>query len=231
MASASLWLYRILLGGLLPVALPAIKLRQWMAGKSRPRFRSRLCRELPELPEGGIWIQAVSVGEVEVARRLVIELSKQAPDLPVFLTATTATGLDLARRALSDRLEIFPCPIDLPGPVGRVFEAGRPRLTVLVETELWPEMLHQARRRDVPVAVVNARLSEGSFQGYRRTGRFLRPLLLPLPLPSPLRLLLSSFSAHPPPPFTSESGVESPSVGSHVEHDCRLVARFRLHDV
>jgi 3-deoxy-D-manno-octulosonic-acid transferase len=182
MASASLWLYRILLGGLLPVALPAIKLRQWMAGKSRPSFRSRLGRELPELPVGSVWIQAVSVGEVEVARRLVIELAKQAPDLPVFLTATTATGLDLARRALSDRLEIFPCPIDLPGPVGRVFDAARPRLLVLVETELWPEMLHQAGQRGVPVAVVNARLSPASFAGYRRVAGRLRALLKPLAL-------------------------------------------------
>jgi 3-deoxy-D-manno-octulosonic-acid transferase len=158
MASASLWIYRLLLGGLLPVALPAIKLRQWLAGKSRPRFRDRLGRSLPKLLEDGVWIQAVSVGEVEVARGLVVELEQRAPNLPLFLTATTASGLDLARRTLGDRLPVFPCPIDLPGPVSRVFEAARPRLLVLVETELWPEMLHQAGLREVPVAVVNARL-------------------------------------------------------------------------
>ena len=182
MASASLWIYRLLLGGLLPIALPAIKLRQWLAGKSRPRFRDRLGRSLPELPQGGVWIQAVSVGEVEVARGLVAELEQRAPDLPLFLTATTATGLDLARRTLGDRLTIFPCPIDLPGPVSRVFEAARPRLLVLVETELWPEMLHQAGLREVPVAVVNARLSPGSFAGYRRVAGQLRSLLAPLAL-------------------------------------------------
>ena len=182
MASASLWLYRILLGGLLPVALPALKLRQWMVGKSRPSFRSRLGRWLPELPDGGIWIQAVSVGEVEVARRLVREFEQQAPELPLFLTATTTTGLDLARRALGDKLRVFPCPIDLPGPVARVFDAGRPRLLVLVETELWPEMLHQAGQRGVPVAVVNARLSPASFAGYRRVAGRLRTLLEPLAL-------------------------------------------------
>ena len=168
MASASLWLYRILLGGLLPLALPLIKLRQKMVGKSRPRFRDRLGRSLPELAEGGIWIQAVSVGEVELARRLVAELEEQAPGLPLFLTATTATGLELARRSLGEKMPVFPCPIDLPGPVARVLETARPRLLVLVETELWPEMLYQAGRRRVPVAVVNARLSPGSFAGYRR---------------------------------------------------------------
>jgi 3-deoxy-D-manno-octulosonic-acid transferase len=180
MASASLWIYRLLLGGLLPIALPAIKLRQWLAGKSRPRFRDRLGRSMPELPEDGVWIQAVSVGEVEVARGLVAELEQRAPDLPLFLTATTATGLDLARRTLGDRLPVFPCPIDLPGPVSRVFEVARPRLLVLVETELWPEMLHQAGLREVPVAVVNARLSPGSFAGYRRVAGRLRKLLAPL---------------------------------------------------
>ena len=182
MASASLWIYRILLGGLLPIAFPAIKLRQWLAGKSRPRFRDRLARSLPELPEGAVWIQAVSVGEVEVARGLVAEIEEREPDLPLFLTATTATGLELARRTLGDRLPIFPCPIDLPGPVSRVLEAARPRLVVLVETELWPEMLHQAGLREVPVAVVNARLSPSSFAGYRRVAGRLRSLLAPLAL-------------------------------------------------
>jgi 3-deoxy-D-manno-octulosonic-acid transferase len=182
MASASLWVYRLLLGGLLPIALPAIKIRQWLVGKSRPRFRDRLARDLPELPPEGVWIQAVSVGEVELARGLIAELEKRAPDLPLFLTATTATGLDLARRTLGDRLPIFPCPIDLPRPVSRVFEAARPKLLVLVETELWPEMLHQAGKRNVLVAVVNARLSPGSFAGYRRVAGRLRSLLAPLAL-------------------------------------------------
>jgi 3-deoxy-D-manno-octulosonic-acid transferase len=182
MASASLWLYRLLLGGLLPVALPVIKLRQWLTGKSRPRFRDRLGRGLPEIPVGGVWIQAVSVGEVELARRLVAEMEQQAPELPLLVSATTATGLDLARRTLGERLPVFPCPIDLPGPVSRVFDAARPRLLVLVETELWPELIHQAGVRGVPVAVVNARLSEGSFAGYRRVAGRLRSLLAPLAL-------------------------------------------------
>jgi 3-deoxy-D-manno-octulosonic-acid transferase len=182
MPSASLWTYRILLGGLLPVALPAIKLHQWLSGKNRPRFRDRLARSLPQLPTGGVWIQAVSVGEVELARGLVAELERRAPDLPLFLTATTATGLDLAHRKLGDRLSVFPCPVDLPGPMRRVFETSRPRLLVLVETELWPEMLHQAGLREVPVAVVNARLSPRSFAGYRRVAGGLGTLLAPLAL-------------------------------------------------
>ena len=182
MANASLWLYRFLVTGFLPVAGLVLKLRQVFSGKSRPRFRDRLGRNLPEIPGGGIWIQAVSVGEVELARRLVAELRERAPELPLVLSATTATGLDLARSTLGQSLAVFPCPIDLPGPVDRVFEAVRPELMVLVETELWPEMLHQAGRRAVPVAVVNARLSEDSFAGYRRVVGPLRSLLDPLAL-------------------------------------------------
>jgi len=182
MANVSLWLYRLLVAAFLPVAGLVLKLRQIFSGKSRPRFRDRMGRNLPQMPAGGIWIQAVSVGEVELARRLVAELRERAPELPVVLSATTATGLDLARRTLGQSLSVFPCPIDLPGPVDRVFEAVRPKLLVLVETELWPEMLHQAGRRGLPVAVVNARLSEGSFAGYRRVVGPLRSLLDPLAL-------------------------------------------------
>jgi 3-deoxy-D-manno-octulosonic-acid transferase len=180
MASLSLWIYRILAGGLVPIAVPAFKLRQLMTGKQRPRFRDRMGRRLPDLPRGGVWIQAVSVGEVELARRLVAEIRYRAPDLPLVLTATTATGLALARQTLGDALPVFPCPLDLPGPVRRILEASSPRLLVLVETELWPEMLHQAGSRSVPVAVVNARLSEASFAAYRRVARPLRSLLAPL---------------------------------------------------
>jgi 3-deoxy-D-manno-octulosonic-acid transferase len=182
MANASLWFYRLLAVGLFPVAVPVLKLRQVFSGKKRPRFRDRLGRDLPVMLGGGIWIQAVSVGEVELARRLVVELRERAPELPLVLSATTATGLDLARRTLGGTLPVIPCPVDLPGPVNRVFDAVDPRLLVLVETELWPEMLHQSGRRAVPVAVVNARLSESSYAGYRRIAGPLRSLLEPLAL-------------------------------------------------
>lgn len=180
MASPSLWLYRILFGGLLPAAVPLLKLRQMMTGKSRPRFRDRLGVRLPALPNGGVWIQAVSVGEVELARRLAAELGNRAPELPLFATATTATGLALARQTLGKTMPVFPCPLDLPGPVRRVLAASTPRLIVLVETELWPEMLHQAAAHSVPVAVVNARLSEASLTAYRRVAGPLRTLLRPV---------------------------------------------------
>ncbi len=182
MTSPSLWLYRVLMVLALPLVLTALLLRDWLTGKRRPPLIDRLATKLPELEPGGVWIQAVSVGEVEVARRLVRELGDRREELPVVVTATTATGLELASRGLAGAVPVLPCPLDTPGAVGRVLDAVRPRLLVLVETELWPELMHQAARRGVPVAVVNGRLSEASFAGYRRLGRLLRPLLAPLTL-------------------------------------------------
>jgi 3-deoxy-D-manno-octulosonic-acid transferase len=80
------------------------------------------------------------------------------------------------------RHPVLPCPLDLPRPVRRVLDVARPRALVLVETELWPELMHQARQTGVPVAVVNGRLSEGSLARYRRLGSLLHSLLEPLSL-------------------------------------------------
>jgi 3-deoxy-D-manno-octulosonic-acid transferase len=182
MATASLLLYRLLLLLLVPIAIPVLWLRDRLNGKTRPRFRARMARALPAIDHGGIWIHAVSVGEVELARQLIRELGSRHRDLPVLVTATTATGLALARKTLAESAVVLPAPLDLPGPVGRVFEAADPCLLVLMETELWPEMLDRAQKREVPVAVVNGRLSEGSFAGYHRIRRLLRPLLNPLSL-------------------------------------------------
>jgi len=180
MAIVSLWLYRILLRLALVVAIPGLWIRDRLTGKRRPAFRERLGRDLPEIGSGGIWIHAVSVGEVEVARRLLTELRRRGDPPDVLLTATTATGLDLARRTVGSEIPVVPCPLDLPGPVSRVLEAARPRLVVVVETELWPELIHQSERRRTPVMVVNGRLSERSVSNYRRVAPILRPLLEPV---------------------------------------------------
>jgi 3-deoxy-D-manno-octulosonic-acid transferase len=177
-----IWVYRILVAGLLPLVILVLKIRDRLRGKRRPSFSARSARELPDLPTGCLWLHAVSVGEVEIARRLVRELAAEGSEFPVLVTATTATGLDLARRTMGDAASVIPCPLDLPGALGRVFDAARPRALVVVETELWPEMLHQAGRRGVPTAVVNARLSDASFRGYRRVRRLLAPLLEPVNL-------------------------------------------------
>jgi 3-deoxy-D-manno-octulosonic-acid transferase len=176
------WLYRGLMAALVPVALPLLTVRDRLVGKRRPPWSERLVRRLPSVAAGGLWIQAVSVGEVEIARRLIRALRERAPDLPITVTATTATGLELARSSLAGMAAVAACPLDTIGPVSRFCDQVRPRALILVETELWPEMLSQAGDRGIPVAVVNARLSARSAARYRRVRALLRPLLEPITL-------------------------------------------------
>src|SRR5512141_1361626 len=118
---------------------------------------------------GGVWIQGVSVGEVEVALTLAELLASLDPGMPLLLTSTTPAGVGLLSRR---RPGIWrPFPLDVPSSVRRFFDATGPRLLVLVETELWPGVLGEARRRAIPVLVVNARLSERSARRYRRIAR------------------------------------------------------------
>ncbi len=114
-----------------------------------------------------IWIQAVSVGEVRIALRLATVL--KARGLPVALTSTTATGLDLAVKEGAPDLVPQAFPVDIPGCAKRAVKRLSPRALVLVETEIWPTLFREARASGVPVFIVNARLSDRSF---RRTQKF-----------------------------------------------------------
>ncbi len=134
-----------------------------------PLIFSRLLPGLDGLAPGGVWIQGVSLGEVEVALTLAQELTLARPGLPVLMTATTPAGVGLLSRRLAPSGAAWrPFPLDLPFAVRRFFDAERPRLLVLVETELWPAVLQEARRRGVPVLLANARLSARSAARYRR---------------------------------------------------------------
>ncbi len=134
-----------------------------------PLVFSRLIPVRDSLAAGGVWLQGVSVGEVEVALTLAAELSRARPGLPLLMSATTPAGVGLlSRRAGPAGLPWRPFPLDLPVAVRRFFDVERPRLLVLVETELWPVVLNEARRRGVPVLLANARLSAKSAARYRR---------------------------------------------------------------
>ncbi len=166
---------------MLPLAAPWLLAADRRRGKKRPPLAQRLGRQLPSLPTGGAWVQAVSVGEVAVARLLLAELRRRHPETPIILSATTATGLSLAT-GQQQADAVVPFPLDLRSPVRRVLDAAQPRLVVLVETELWPEMLAGCAERGIPVAIVNARVSDRSFRGYRLLRPLLRPLLEPVTL-------------------------------------------------
>jgi 3-deoxy-D-manno-octulosonic-acid transferase len=113
---------------------------------------------------GSIWIHAVSVGEALAAIPFGRELKKRYPTRAIFLSTTTDTGQKLANERCDFADGVFYFPFDFPSAVRRAFGAIRPALVVIVETEIWPNFLHEARRRNVPVVFVNARISERSFR-------------------------------------------------------------------
>lgn len=115
-----------------------------------------------------IWVHAVSVGEVQAAAALVLNLSARYPEIPLVLTTATPTGAQRARALFSDRVDVRFVPFDLPGAARRFIERVRPRLAIIFETELWPNLYHECRARRVPLVLASARLSPRSVRRYRR---------------------------------------------------------------
>lgn len=114
-----------------------------------------------------VWIHGVSVGEVLAARSIVAELRRARPQARIVITSTTVTGLAVARETYPD-LTVLESPFDLSGAVRRFLRRVRPSVLVLMELELWPNLIAGCRRAGVPVLVANAKMSERSGRGYRR---------------------------------------------------------------
>jgi 3-deoxy-D-manno-octulosonic-acid transferase len=140
-------------------------------------LRKQLAELGPQHPL--IWVHAVSVGEVLAVSRLVKTLDAALPEFFIAVSTTTRTGQALARERFGAN-RVFYCPLDLPWAVRAWLNALRPRLFVLAETEFWPNLLRGCYRRKIPVAVVNARISDRSWPRYRRLRRLWRPFLSPL---------------------------------------------------
>jgi 3-deoxy-D-manno-octulosonic-acid transferase len=124
-----------------------------------------------------IWVHAVSVGEVLAARPLISELGRQYPKLRIFLSTTTRTGQQLARRNVADVDAVFYFPFDWTFTARRTLNVVKPRLFVMMETELWPNLLRECRQRGVRTVLVNGRISYRSFPRYRLIKPFFRRVL------------------------------------------------------
>ena len=166
-------LFALALAGYAPWAIA-----RSLAGKRRlGDLRGRLGRSrYPDL-NGGVWIHAVSVGEIGVARNLIQALRRRLPTARLGVSVSTEAGRALADSALASQASVFAFPFDLAGPVERALEGVRPGLILLTETEIWPLFLERASRRGIPVAVVNGRISEHSFRRYRLVRRWLATTL------------------------------------------------------
>ena len=147
--------------------------------KYREGLAERLGRVRPFPARRGrpvIWLHAVSVGEVLAVSRLVGELDRALPEFHLLISTTTRTGQDLARDRFGAE-RVFYCPLDLPWAVRAYLDALQPRMLILAETEFWPNLLSGCFRRQIPVAVVNARISDRSWPRYRRLNDLWRPIL------------------------------------------------------
>jgi 3-deoxy-D-manno-octulosonic-acid transferase len=127
--------------------------------------------------DDSIWIHAVSVGEALTARALLAGLKQRYPTLRIFLSTTTLTGQQIARTRLHDVDAVFFLPFDLPTFVNRTLRLVKPKLFIMMETEIWPNLLRACRRNGVKTMLVNGRISSRSYPRYRIARRFFRRVL------------------------------------------------------
>lgn len=173
--------YRILTAVGMLLLVPYYAFRTWSRGEPSRALAERLGSLPPEIASRAgaassdgnpaprpIWIHAVSVGEVLAAKPLVEGLKQRFPERAVFISTTTETGQRLARERLQSADAMFYFPLDWMVPVRRALRAMQPALVIVMETEIWPNFLREARHHKVPVIFANARISERSFARYLR---------------------------------------------------------------
>lgn len=174
-------LYRILTAVGMLLLAPYYAVRGWRNRESPRALRERfggLPREIAAraaTSRNNIWIHAVSVGEVLAAKPLADALKATFPGAAVFVSTTTETGRRLAQERLQTVDGIFYFPLDWVVPVRRALNTIRPRMVIVMETEIWPNFLREARWRKIPVIFANARISERSFARYKRWRMLVEP--------------------------------------------------------
>jgi len=167
-------LYSVVTALAVPIAFALVLLRglrdrgYWEGLGERFGFGARLPTA------GGVWVHAVSLGEVTAAAPFVRALQRHRPGAPLLLTTATPTGRARARSLFADAVEVRYLPYDLTGALRRFFARTRPGLGVIMETELWPNLYRECARRGLPMLLGSARISERSLARYARFGRLFR---------------------------------------------------------
>lgn len=174
-----LFLYNLFLPIYLIVALPGLLLKMRRRGGYGANFKQRFARyDKGVLPEEGCWwIHAVSVGEVLIALKLIEEIQTRLPGQALVLSTTSSTGHATAKEKAPASVCVIYNPLDLPGIVQTALGAIRPSLIVLMESELWPNLIRAAEKRAIPVVIANARLSPRSGKRYAKFRSLASPTL------------------------------------------------------
>ncbi|MEM1436657.1 MAG: lipid IV(A) 3-deoxy-D-manno-octulosonic acid transferase [Pseudomonadota bacterium] len=171
---------------LLLFAAPFVRLRLRRRARQEPAYGERIEERfgvVPDsVPQRPLWFHAVSAGETIGAAPLIERLMRMLADAPVLVTTMTPTGAAQVRSRLPVSVAHCYAPYDFPAAVRAFYDQVQPRILVLMETELWPNLLGEARRRGVPVVLINGRLSERSARGYARFASLTRPMFETLTL-------------------------------------------------
>ncbi|MBU2864120.1 lipid IV(A) 3-deoxy-D-manno-octulosonic acid transferase [Reinekea forsetii] len=162
-----------------PVATLAL-IRLYLKSLKQPSYRKRIKERFgvwPSMPTGSFWVHAVSVGEVIACKELVEQWMLKHPNTPVLITTMTPTGSDTVKKLFAGRVFHAYLPWDFQSTQRRLVQQLKPCSLTIMETELWPNLIHACYAEQVPVIVANARLSERSFRGYRRFSALTQPML------------------------------------------------------
>ena len=159
------------------LALPFFSLFALFNRKIRNNLRERLIPQgVEEGSEGLVWIHAASLGESAIAQNLVEQIGLKVPDARFLVTTNTYYARDLLRRKLRQNVLVRSLPLDLPFSINRFMGSSIFRGLILVETELWPNLIWTARRRGIPIVIVNGRISDSTVRRYRLVSSLLRPV-------------------------------------------------------
>ncbi len=181
-------LLRALYSGVFYLAIPLILIRLLWRARRQADYLAHIGERFGFYPAQSeahdashlLWLHAVSVGEMRAAQPLIVALRAAYPDCRLLLTCMTPTGRETAQTLYGSFAQIIYLPYDLPFACARFFKHFQPRVGVIMETEIWPNLLASAKHHAVPTALVNARLSEKSARGYRRISRLSEPALAAL---------------------------------------------------
>ncbi|WP_095120655.1 lipid IV(A) 3-deoxy-D-manno-octulosonic acid transferase [Pseudomonas sp. Irchel s3f10] len=179
---------RTLYTALFYLGLPLVAIRLWLRARKAPAYAKRIGERFSygmlKLQPGGIWVHAVSVGESIAAAPMIRALLQRYPQLPITVTCMTPTGSERIQALFANEPRIQHCylPYDLPCAAARFLDRVQPKLAVIMETELWPNHIHQCAKRGIPVALANGRLSERSARGYGRFSKLTAPMLAEMSL-------------------------------------------------
>jgi 3-deoxy-D-manno-octulosonic-acid transferase len=163
--------WRGLYSALMTIAIPLLFMRLWWKGRKNPEYRLRWQERLAifnrsSLQQKSIWVHAVSLGEAVAAIPLIRGLQKQYPDTPLVVTTTTPTGSQMIQNTFKESVLHVYFPYDLPSIIHRFLDHFKPKILVLLETELWLHCLECTKRRNIPIVTVNGRISPKALGRY-----------------------------------------------------------------